>query len=215
MLLDISQPVTTRTAVFPGDEPFDCGWTMAMAQGGELNVGWTKGSCHAGTHADAPYHFLAEGARVGGLPLDAFVGPCVVVDAVGRRELGAELLRGLDLRATPRVLFRTRARSDPRRFDPNFPVLTTDAVDQLARHGVRLVGVDAPSVDPFHAKELAIHKRLAHAGIVNLENLRLDDATPGRYELLAAPIRWDDCDAAPVRALLRNGDALQDEPQTV
>lgn len=203
MLLDISMPVTPRTAPWPGDEPFSCGWTAQMAGGGSLNIGWAKQSAHVGTHVDAPFHFLAEGARVGALPLDAFVGPALVVDARGRDALDAELLRGLDLARAPRVLFRTRERAEPERFEERFPVLTPEAIARLAAARVRLVGVDQASVDPFDAKDLAIHKALARAGIVNLENLRLDDAPEGAYELLAPPIHWRDLDAAPVRALLR------------
>ena len=68
---------------------------------------------------------------------------------------------------------------------------------------MRLVGIDAPSWDAVDSRTLDVHKALAARGIVNVENLRLDDITPGRYELLAAPVAWRDMDAAPLRALLR------------
>ena len=203
MLLDVSQPVTDRTATFPGDEPFSCGWTATLAKGAPVNVSWAKTSPHVGTHVDAPYHFMEHGKRVGQLDVEAFVGPALVVDATGRDALDADLLRGLDLAASPRVLFRTRERSDPETFHHRFPVLTEDAVALLARGGVRLVGVDVPSVDEADSKDLRVHHLLGQAGIVNVENLRLDGVAAGRYELLAAPVRWDDLDAAPLRALLR------------
>src|SRR5581483_3011783 len=100
MLLDVSQPVAPSTAVFPGDEPFSCGWTGRLAEGFSVNLAWTRGSTHVGTHVDAPYHTLEGAGRVGALPLDAFVGPCVVIDAVGRSALDASLLRGVDLEAS-------------------------------------------------------------------------------------------------------------------
>lgn len=203
MLLDVSQPVTPRTAGFPGDEPFSCGWTATLAGGAPVNVGWVKTSPHVGTHVDAPYHYTEEGARVEGLDLEAFVGPALVVDATGRHALDADLLRGLDLAASPRVLFKTRDRSDPETFHDRFPVLTEEAVALLARHRVRLVGVDAPSVDPADSKDLRVHHILGRAGVANVENLVLDGVAAGRYELLAAPVRWSGLDAAPLRALLR------------
>lgn len=203
MLLDVSQPVRVGASHFPGDEPFSCGWTLGADAGDNLNLGWVKSSPHVGTHVDAPFHFDARGARVGGLPLDAFVGRAVVVDARGCSALDAELLGRVDLSGGPRVLFRTQERTDPSTFLESFPVLTGGAVDLLARAGVRLVGVDAPSVDPVDAKRLAVHEALGRAGILNIENLRLDDAAPGAYELLAAPVAWVEMDAAPVRALLR------------
>lgn len=203
MLLDVSMPVGPHTATWPGDAPFSCGATLAIADGDSVNVAWARTSPHVGTHVDAPYHVLAHGARVGALPLDAFVGPALVVDARGATALDADLLPGARLGEAPRVLFRTAERSRPDTFRRDFPVLTEAAIDRLARAGVRLVGVDAPSVDPVDAKDLAVHKALAAAGIVNVENLRLDEAAPGAYELLAQPVAWTDLDAAPLRALLR------------
>jgi arylformamidase len=203
LLLDISVPVTERTAAFPGDVTFSCGWTLTKAQGGSVNLGWTKSSPHVGTHVDAPFHYDDHGPRVGGLDLDAFVGPCHVVEAIGAFELGVELLEGLDLRRAPRVLFRTQRASDPETFLDRFPVLTEAACDVLAREGVKLVGVDAPSFDPATAKELRIHQRLGRARIANVENLLLDRAQAGTYELLALPLSWPDMEAAPLRAVLR------------
>ena len=203
MLIDVSQPVSPRTACFPGDVPFSCGWTGTLAEGNSVNIGWVRTSPHVGTHVDAPYHYEEGGRRVGGLDLEAFVGPAVVVDARGRDALDEDLLRGVDLAASPRVLFRTQERSDPHVFMDRFPLLTEGAVALLARQRVRLVGVDVPSMDAADSKGLPIHHLLGRAGIANVENLLLDDAEPGRYELLAAPVRWVDMDGAPLRALLR------------
>lgn len=203
VLLDISTPVTPRTAAFPGDAAFECGWTLTKAQGGSVNLGWTKGSPHVGTHVDAPFHYDDHGGRVGSLALDAFLGPCIVLDAVGESELSASLLRGRDLRKTPRVLFRTQRTSDPERFLDDFPTLTDEACDILAQQGVKLVGVDAPSFDAADAKTLRVHQRLGRAGIANVENLLLDRAQAGAYELIAPPLSWPEMDAAPLRAILR------------
>lgn len=203
MLLDISQPVTPESAVFPGDVPFSCGWTATRRDGASVNVGRVAGTPHVGTHVDAPFHYDDGGVRIGGLAIDAFIGPCFVIDAIGRAELGAELLRGLDLRRAPRVLFRTQRTTDPHVSLRDFPVLTEEAVTVMAGASVRLVGIDAPSFDPVESKDLAIHHALGAAGIVNVENLRLDDADAGRYEFLGAPVLWRDMDAAPLRAILR------------
>jgi arylformamidase len=203
VLLDVSQPVTTRNAPFPGDTPFSCGWTGTKKGGWSVNVGRIGGTTHIGTHVDAPFHVDDHGARVGGLALDAFVGPAVVLDAVGHDALDADLLRGVDLRASPRVLFRTRATSDPAVFEKRFPVLTEGTIALLSAAGVRLVGVDQASVDPWDSKDLPVHHALVRAGIVNVENLVLDYAAAGHYELLAAPVNWAEMDAAPLRAILR------------
>lgn len=203
MLIDISQPVTPRTAAFPGDVTFDCGWTAKRSEGSSANLMWARQSPHVGTHVDAPYHVDDEGARVGGLDLDAFIGRCEVVDATGRAELDVDLLRALDLRASPRVLFRTQQHTDPETFITEFPLLTDAAIAHLARERVQLVGIDAPSYDPVHSHELPIHRALGRVGIANVENLVLDRVRPGSYELLAQPLAWIEMDAAPLRAILR------------
>ena len=201
MLYDISQPVSPDSSHFPGDEPFSCGWTIHEPQ---IKVAWARTSPHVGTHVDAPFHYGME-RTVDALDLDAFVGPCVVIDAVGQSELDAKLFKSIDITRAPRVLFRTQRESDPTRFLTDFPVLTSDAIDALAAARVKLVGVDAPSMDPVRAKELAVHHALGRAGIVNVENLWLDRTNAGTYELLAAPLKWMGLDAAPLRAVLRNG----------
>lgn len=202
MLWDVSQPVTVRSATWPGDEPFSCGWTMTKGKDGAgVNVGWARTSPHVGTHVDAPYHYDDAGPRVGGLDLEAFVGECVVLDATGRDALDASLLPRGDL--PPRVLFRTATREEPGEFRRSFPVLTRDAVAALAAARVKLVGVDAPSVDRIDSRGLPIHHALYAAGIVNVENLALARVEPGRYRFYGAPVRWVDMDAAPLRGLLQ------------
>ena len=72
----------------------------------------------------------------------------------------------------------------------------------LASCGVRLVGLDVPSVDRLQSKDLPIHHALAAAGIHILESLDLRQITPGRYQLIALPLRLDGADGSPVRAVL-------------
>ena len=137
---------------------------------------------------------------VDGQPVAAFddIGP--LVQQIGRRAAMVEVRRDgerLALEITP------QRRTDPDTFLTEFPVLTHEAVALLARAGVRLVGVDAPSMDPIDAKELAIHHALGNAGIANVENLALDRAPAGACELMAFPIAWGELDAAPVRAVVR------------
>ena len=98
----------------------------------------------------------------------------------------------------------TGAWQDGSGFPETFPAVTPDAADALVLSGVRLVGTDAPSVDPFASAELPAHQRLLAAGIPILENLLLDDVPEGRYELIALPLKLMALDAAPVRAVLRD-----------
>jgi arylformamidase len=199
---DITQPLSTRTAVWPGDRPPGLDWSLAIERGDAVNVAVATLSVHTGTHVDGTYHFRAAGRRAAGLPLDAYVGSALVVDAVGRASLGVDLVAGLEAGRVERVLFRSRARVDETRFPDRFAHVEPALARRLGELGVRLLGTDAPSVDPIDSKSLEAHHLLADGGVAILENAMLADVVPGRYFLVALPLRLVEADSSPVRAVL-------------
>ena len=203
-IYDITRSLTPKTAVWPGDTPFAQRWTSRIEEGATVNLSAITLSLHAGTHADAPLHFLAGGAAIDAIPLGHFVGPAVVVEV----EAAADAIRpahvqGLGLGEVRRVLFKTRHSTVPEaRWEPDFPPILPETIACLGRRGVVLVGTDAPSVDPHDSRALPAHKALAEHGIVNLENLALGAVPPGTYHLAALPLKLEGLDAAPLRAIL-------------
>ena len=73
----------------------------------------------------------------------------------------------------------------------------------LKERGVRLIGVDTPSVDPENSKTMDAHHALNDNGVMILENIVLSAVEPGDYELIALPLPLKDGDGSPVRAVLR------------
>ena len=102
-----------------------------------------------------------------------------------------------------RVLVRTCARAATV-WTEDFTALAPETLDWLAEQGVRLVGIDTPSVDPADSLALHSHQRLLLHDLRVLENLVLDDVPAGDYELIALPLRWIGAEASPVRAVLRS-----------
>lgn len=202
---DISQPVGTTTAVWPGDEPFRLTWTMHQDAGDSVNVAALSLSAHTGTHADGPLHVDGAGAPAGAASLEPYVGPAVVLDVRGRDALGTEAVEGVDLAGVRRVLFRSRDAVDPTVFPARIAAIEPALARRLAEAGVKLVGTDAPSVDPLDSKTLETHRILGAGGVAILENLVLDAVSPGTYFLVAAPLRLVEADSSPVRALLIEG----------
>lgn len=201
----MSVAVAPGTPEWPGDTPFSCGWTWAIARGASVNVSAFTTSPHVGTHADAPLHVRDGWPAADALPLAAFVGPARVVDlrgAAGPVDLDALAGRGW-ARGVERLLLRTGRSIASGAFPAAWPALTADCAAQLAGSGLRLLGVDCPSVDERESKTLAVHHALFGGGAYVLENLDLGAAPPGDYELLAPPMKLVGLDAAPVRALLR------------
>ena len=201
-LIDISRPLMADTACWPGDVPFAfrLGWTITS--GASVNVGSVQTSVHTATHCDAPFHFEEAGATIERLPLDLFVGPAWVVDVRGTSRW-RDRLNGLDFTDTPRVLFHTGGWPDTSRFPDAIPVMEPGLPDWLADRGVRLIGVDLPSVDPLDSKTLDVHHALGRRGIIIVEGLWLADVPTGRYELIALPLRIVGADGSPMRAVLR------------
>jgi arylformamidase len=160
-------------------------------------------TAHLGAHADAPSHYGPDAPAIDARPLDLYLGPCQVVDAPvpGRSRVTLADLRSEV--SAPRVLIRTGTYPDPTRFDEGFAALCPSLVTALHGRGVRLVGVDTPSVDLFSSKDLPSHRAFLSHDMAILEGLVLRNVPPGRYELIALPLRLVGFDASPVRAVLR------------
>ena len=100
------------------------------------------------------------------------------------------------------MLLRTKAEHDHKTFNPEFPSLGGPAGKVLADAGVKLVGIDTPSIDLCHDKELLSHSRIAAHDMAILEGIVLSDVEPGQYTLVALPLPLEGADASPVRAVL-------------
>jgi arylformamidase len=191
-------------AGFPGDAAYEEGWTFRLGPDCPVNVSRVSFSVHCGTHADAPLHYDAKGAAAGALALEPYIGPCRVIDARGDgpqcepSDIGSAL-EG----APPRILLRLMDRLDPKVWPTGFRALAAETVALLAAKGVVLVGIDTPSVDPETSKTLSAHHACRRADMRILENLALADVEPGDYELIALPLKFENLDASPVRAVLR------------
>jgi arylformamidase len=203
-IYDISLPLQASLAPWPGDTPYRLDLERLDADGTAIHLGAVTMSVHSGSHADAPFHFLENGASMAAVDLEAYLGPAVLVDLSGQPIIRQADLRAVDFSRAPRALLKTGAWPDPSVFPARVPVMEPDVPSFLQERGVVLVGVDVPSVDALDSKELPIHRALAAAGIAILESLRLVDVPPGEYELLALPLPLVGADGSPVRAILRD-----------
>lgn len=207
---DISQPLGTNTATWPGDRAVDVDWTLSIDRGAAVNVAALTTSVHAGTHVDGFLHVTRTGETAAQMPLDAYIGPCIVVDVAGAGEVSASDVAHLDLHTVQRILFRTRRTVDETRFPASFAHIAVPLARELAAAGVRLVGTDAPSVDPVDSKTLDAHHAFVRGRVAILENVVLTDVEPGGYTLVALPLRLVEADSSPVRAVLLEGDMTAD-----
>jgi arylformamidase len=201
---DISPAVRPGFPVFPGDAPFALRWTWKLGPGCPVNVSEVSMSPHTGAHADAPLHYDDAGESIGAVALEPYLGPCRVIHALGAAPLIEP--RHLEPRLAgtpPRVLVRSYERAPVETWDPDFAAFAPATIELLHAHGVRLIGIDTPSLDPEASKTLDSHQAIAHHRMAILEGLVLDEVAEGDYELIALPLKWHGLDASPVRAVLR------------
>ncbi len=204
--IDISVPIRSGMVTWPGDAPVWIHKSNAIEQGDPANVSVLSMSSHAGTHMDAPYHFIDDGATIDTMPGEATIGPARVIEVDEPEQVTREALEAHDLRAGERVLIKTR--NSPRcwmvdSFVEDFIHLSTEAAEHLAEVGVACVGVDYLSVAGYQRNEAPVHEALLEAGIWIIEGLDLSAVDPGPVELVCLPLRLEGGDGAPARAMVR------------
>ena len=205
MLRDITQMLGANTPMWPGDTPFGSARTWAYGPGCPVNVSRFESSTHAGTHADAPLHYDSAGAGIDAVGLSPYVGRARVIDLRGCGPIVVPEMVAPAL-ATPceRILIRTYDRFPHDHWDTAFTTVAATTIALLAAHGIILVGIDSPSLDPQESKSMDAHLAVKAAAMAILEGLVLDDIAAGDYELIALPLKLAGLDAAPVRAILRD-----------
>ena len=187
-IYDISQEVFS-CAVYPGD-PEPEKMTISSTAGGDLYNLTSFAMCaHNGTHIDVPFHFLHNGKTVDQMDLSHFVGDCYVARYEG--DVTAEIAQAILRRANgaERILIAGKA------------TVTTDAAEEFAASGIKLLGNEGQTVGPEDAP-MQVHLILLRREIVLLEGIVLKDVPEGRYFLSAAPLNLGGCDGAPCRAYL-------------
>ena len=188
-IIDISQEIYQGMPVYPGDPTFQSHRVNSFKQGDMCEVSEVTMGTHCGTHIDAPTHMVPDGKPLESFPLDCFIGPCRVLN-VPYPVISEKALQELNVQPGERILLRT----DPNgkynkhaRFNPS--VLSMRAAQYLAQLPVKLVGIDAPTVENMELCDGEVHAALLKAGIPLLEGLRLEEADKENYELSALPIR--------------------------
>ncbi len=207
-IIDISLPINSKTACFPGDTPFSKSTTLTYRETKIVNLTALTMSPHVGTHADSPIHIYGDmesgDDMVGAMSLAPFVGPTVVLNiAETQKGITPEDVRKLDNFVKPtRVLFRTCNKIRFDHFEDEYAYFTPELIDHLADRGIVLAGIDTPSVDHVRSKDLPAHNALHKRKMTWLENVDLSKVEEGEYFLVAAPLKFMELEASPVRALL-------------
>ncbi len=201
-IYDISPVVSERIAVFPGDTAFSREVLLSIEKGHNIGLSSIKTTVHLGAHADAPNHYARNAAGIATRDLTRYLGPALVVEAnVPRGERVQQKHLSSD-RTAERMLIRTNTFPDPENWNSDFASYSPELIEAWAKKGVKTIGIDTPSIDPETSKDLPSHAMVAKYDLAILEGLILTDVPEGLYTLIALPLKIEDADASPVRAVL-------------
>lgn len=205
-LIDITLTLSEELPTWPGDPTIKLNKISRIQDGADANVTTMSMAVHAGTHVDAPHHFVDDGSSTEDIPLDLMVGPATVIDLPGRETITRKDLEQAAIPAySKRLLLKTPNskywEERDYQFKKDFIALGIDAAEYLVERGTTLVGVDYLSVAPFD-DPVPTHQTLLKAGILIIESLNLSQVDAGDYSLLCLPLKIAGSDGAPARVLL-------------
>ena len=206
--IDISPLLSTALATWPGDAPYAFSHTLQLEHGDSVNLGSISTSLHAGAHVDAPYHFDPAGTTVDKVEIETYIGLAQVVDVSGLDVITTSAFANVDLLKAPRLLLKTDAWADKSVFPTRIPAIGSGVPELLGNSGIRLLGLDLPSVDAIDSIELPTHHALLRAGTAILEGLDLQVVKPGIYFMAALPLKIFLGDGSPVRAVIRKMESM-------
>ncbi len=189
-IIDISRDIL-KTPVYPGDPEGYLDPIESIREGGHCNLSAFYTCLHAATHIDAPLHFIESGAPIDALPLNLFIGECVVIETPPGPITGDYAEKYFPWKTCERLLIKGNGLS----------YLMESSAYYVCDSGVKLIGTDSASIGT-HGTNMSIHKALLGSGTAILEGLDLSHVAPGRYFLLAQPLKLSGVEAAPCRALL-------------
>ena len=189
-IIDISRDVL-KTPVYPGDPEGYVDNIKSIRAGDNCNLNAVYTCLHTATHVDAPLHFIEGASANESMPLDLFIGECQVVEALPGPVTGAFAEDNFPWSGCERLLIKGNGLSH----------LMESSAYYIVDSGIKLVGTDSQTIG-IHGQNENVHKALLTAGIPIVEGLDLTDVEPGRYFLMAQPLKVSGVEGAPLRAVL-------------
>lgn len=204
--IDVSVPLRSGMVHWPDNPPVSIERMLDIERGDVANVSKLSMGAHTGTHMDAPLHFFRTGKGLDAMPLTATIGRARVIEIRDPESIKPVELRPYQIQRGERVLFKTGNSTrcwHTDDFVEDFVYISKEAARYLAVQQVQTIGVDYLSVGGFFTDGVETHHALLEAGIWIIEGLNLSKVEPGIYELICLPLKIEESDGAPARAILR------------
>jgi arylformamidase len=202
---DISIILGEQDVTYPGDPAF-----VRESPGPAVAEAMKITMCaHSGTHLDSPAHFVSGGRRLDDYQPADFILPAHVIEIFDPEAVTLEDLEGLAITPSEAILFRTgnshSGRAVSGEFSERYVYVSAEAAQWCVDRRLALVGLDYTSIDRYGDDASPAHHILLGNGVLVLEGLNLAEVRPGQYTLICLPLRIEDAEGAPARAVLLEG----------
>ena len=203
-IIDLSQKLHKDMVVYPGDPCFNLDAFRSYSKDKYQSSSF-KMSCHGGTHADAPTHFIEKGHDIAQIPIENFVGNAYICDAVVTDGMisTAALKSSLSRKGSEKILIlRTgwEENVNTPKYFTDHPYFESRIANILKEYGIITIGVDMPSVTNKNGT-IDMHLDLLENDITIIECLvNLKSILQSRIFFSAVPLKIEGADASPVRA---------------
>ena len=207
-ILDLTHMISPDMPVYPGTEGPALTPANTYEKDGFKETLLSMYS-HTGTHMDAPAHLFSQCSTLDALPAGQFVGKATVIDCTDLTEGGIITMdyvrKNPYAEAADYLLFHTgwgKYWGKPEYFG-KYPCVNAEVVDFLISTSKKGVGLDTIGLDPIAAAGLPLHRQLLITNkTVIIENLNnLDKAPAGLFTFCALPLRYENADGSPIRAI--------------
>ena len=208
--IDLTLTISQFIPTFPGSPKTQfIPWSTLKDDGYNLELLFL--SSHTGTHLDAPYHFVKNGAKIHQIPLDRLLGNAILIkikkgknQAITKNDLVLFERKNGTIPNHSSIIFHTEWQKNVNSdfYFINNPGLSESAATYLVSKKINLVGIDSPSIDLGKDKTFSVHKILAKNNILIVENLsNLDKISSKQFDFVILPLKLKDATGSPVRAI--------------
>ncbi|MBE6055063.1 MAG: cyclase family protein [Clostridium sartagoforme] len=204
-VIDLSHAINSNMSTYTKDEKFES-YDIASIEKDGYNEKSLKLCTHTGTHIDAPSHMINKGKTIDEFNINDFIGIAVIIDVSNLKKIGLEDLVSYKdkINNCDFVILKTGWDkywgSD--NYIQGFPTLTEDAARWLCSFNIRGIGTDTISIDAFDSIDFEIHNTILSRGIMIIENItNLSEVRESEFTLVATPLKIENGDASPVRAI--------------
>jgi arylformamidase len=187
-MIDITRSINNKTKIYDGDPSLEIKEVFSVEKYGYSVNKITFGS-HMGTHIDFPRHFYKNGKTSSDYTLEYMQGRAVLIEGNSKVIFEKEIFGEHDINAGDIVLIKNADKG-----------ITLEAAEYLVYNKIKMICTDSIDIEEY--EDFCVHKKLLGNDILIIENAFLENVEEGEYNIYVFPLKIDNMEALPVRAVL-------------